>query len=67
MFFHKISLRGAQKAPLIEEKREHGSSHFFPSVGKNRLQTRRLELAPGAILRPPVAVVSQGQSLHHSE
>jgi len=26
-----------------------------------------LELAPAAALPPPVAVVSQGQSLHHSE
>jgi len=40
---------------------------FLPAAARNRLRAIGLELAPGATLPPPVAVVSQGQSLHHSE
>jgi len=50
-----------------EDSAEDRSSHFCPPDGKNRLRTIGLELAPAAALPPPVAVVSQGQSLHHSE
>jgi hypothetical protein len=40
---------------------------FFPDDSQEPLAFTKLELAPVAALRLPVAVVSSGQSLHHSE
>jgi hypothetical protein len=71
MFFHNGPLSVQGKTMPIpsgeEESKEDMLFSFLPAHDKNSLHAIGLELAPDAALPLPVAVVSQGQSLHHSE
>ena len=68
MFFHNRSTGTGRQCPVSSgEEVSKRLFSFFPGGRKNRLRAPGWNWHLARRLLPPVAVVSSGQSLHHSE